>query len=282
MAPADAQPLSGADRSPSGAPARWPRDGKRNTVVVAVVLSLVCSILVSTTAVLLRPRQQQNEKHNRQRIILEVAGLLDEALPLDDQFQQVEARVVSLADGVYSDTLDPATFDALRASRDPATGVAIPANLDIANIGRRAKFATVYLVRPDGRLKYIILPVYGYGLWSTMYGFVALERDANTIAGLRFYQQAETPGLGGEVDNPKWRALWRGKLVYDANGDAQIEVVRGNVEPTLDTAAARHQVDGLAGSTLTGRGVTNLMRYWLGGEGFGPYLTRMKLDGELQ
>lgn len=264
-------------------PNRIARDSTRNTVTVAVALSLVCSILVSATAVLLRPQQHQNQIDNRQRIILEVAGLLDADRALDEQFREIEERVVELATGTYADAIDAASFDALRASRDPATSVAIPAAADIANLGQRAKFATVYLARRDGRISLIVLPVYGYGLWSTMYGFVALESDANTVAGLRFYEQAETPGLGGEVDNPAWRARWRGKLVYDSRGEPQIEVVRGAVNADSSNAtAARHQIDGLAGSTLTGRGVTNLMRYWLGNDGFGPYLAQLRESGELQ
>lgn len=262
-----------------------PRDSKRNIFLVATVVSLVCAVIVSSAAVLLRPRQALNEAANRQKIILDVAGIFAPGVALAEQFRQVEAHVVELASGDFVDDIDPLTFDALRASRDPATGVTIDGAADIANIGRRAKHATVYLVRTDGELKTIILPVYGYGLWSTMYGFVALEPDANTVVGLRFYQQAETPGLGGEVDNPRWRALWRGKLIYDEQGVARIEVVRGQVEAGASdaaAAAARFQVDGLAGSTLTGRGVTNLMRYWLGPEGFGPFLTRLRETGDVQ
>lgn len=272
-----------------------PRDSRRNIVIVAVLLSLICSILVSGTAVLLRPKQLNNEKINRQKIILEVAGLLgtDSAATgekhsdssLDTLFERVEAHVVELASGDYDDELDPETFDAQRASRDATLSSVIPASEDIANIGQRANFATVYLVRDAGKIQTIILPVYGYGLWSTMYGFIALESDANTVAGLRFYQQAETPGLGGEVDNPKWRAQWKGKLVFDEQGEVKIEVIRGNVvaAPVQEVVdpSIRYQIDGLAGSTLTGIGVNNLMRYWLGPEGFGPFLKRLKKDGDL-
>ena len=99
-------------------------------------------------------------------------------------------------------------------------------------------------------------------------GFLVLEADANTVFGLQFYEHAETPGLGGEVDNPSWRAKWAGKLVYSTQGIPNIEVVRGHV--TSKGHSARHQVDGLAGATLTSRGVTNLLQYWLSEQGFGP------------
>lgn len=263
-------------------PASWPRDSRRNTLLVAITVSLACSVLVSTAAVVLRPMQEQNAERHRQKIILEVAGLLDSGAGIDEQFRQVEARVVDLRSGQYVPDMDPAMVDGRRAARDPDLSAAIPANADIASIGRRQHFATVYLVRPEGRLKFIILPVYGYGLWSTMYGFVALNADANTVAGLQFYEHAETPGLGAEIDNPKWRSLWRGKLVYDDDGAPKIEVIRGNVPAAGegDERITRHQVDGLAGSTLTGRGVTNLLRYWLGEDGFAPYLRRVTTEDE--
>lgn len=253
--------------------AGWPRDSTRNTVVVAVALSLVCSVLVSAAAVYLRPLQERNAELNRQKIILEVAGLLREGASVGEQFRAVEARVVELGTGKYVDGIDPAVFDMRAAARDPATSTALGAVEDIAGIGRRPDNATVYLVRPNGQLQYIILPVYGYGLWSTMYGFIALESDGNTIAGLQFYEHAETPGLGAEVDNPKWRAQWRGKMVYGDDDTPKIELVRGSVTATDESA--RYEVDGLAGSTLTSRGVTNLLHYWLGEEGFAPYLRRV-------
>jgi Na+-transporting NADH:ubiquinone oxidoreductase subunit C len=144
---------------------------------------------------------------------------------------------------------------------------------DIASIGRRANYAPVYILKEGDAIKQVVLPVHGYGLWSTLYGFLALEGDFNTVRGLRFYEQAETPGLGGEVDNPKWRAQWAGKKIFDADGNVEIRVIRGHVEP--NTANAEYKVDGLSGATLTSNGVTNLLQFWLGDQGFGPYLKKM-------
>ena len=106
---------------------------------------------------------------------------------------------------------DPATFDDRAAADDPETSVAL--DDDPASIGRQSEFVTVYLLRNDRRQisDKVILPIHGYGLWSTLYGFIALEENGNDIYGLQFYSHAETPGLGAEVDNPRWKALWRGK-----------------------------------------------------------------------
>ena len=130
----------------------------------------------------------------------------------------------------------------------------------------------------SGKLQKVILPVYGKGLWSTLYGFIALESDLNTIAGLTFYEHKETPGLGGEVDNPKWKAQWPGKTLRDADDeDIEIEVVKGQVVP--GTPSENHQVDGLSGATITSRGVSDLIRYWVSEDGFGTYLEKLEAAG---
>lgn len=248
------------------------RDSIGNTLTVAISLSLVCSILVAGTSVMLKPRQQRNEDEFRQRIILEVADLLQPGVEIEELFGDIETRLVELQSGDFVDSPDAAQFDAAAAANDPDLSVAIPPHLDIANIKRRANYAPVYLVGSGGDVAQIVLPVYGSGLWSTMYGYLALENDGNTVKGLRFYSHAETPGLGDQIDDPDWRQQWVGKLVYDADGEPRIEVIRGFVG---DSANAEHQVDGLSGATLTGRGVTNLVRYWIGPHGFGPFLEQI-------
>ena len=261
-------------KNPGGAK----RDSVGNTLLVAVCVSLVCSLLVASAAVLLKPKQQENEERYRQAIILDVAGLLEPGADIAALFASVEARVVNLADGSYADSLDARQFDALLAANDADLSVAIPGAIDIANIGRRARYATVYIVRTNGTIDQVILPIHGAGLWSTMYGYLAVAGDGRTIRGLRFYEHAETPGLGDQIDDAEWRAQWPGKLLYGENGLPVIEVVRGFVQPGEH---AVHQVDGISGATLTGRGVSNLIRYWAGPHGFGPYLDRLrdKFDG---
>ena len=247
------------------------RDSISNTLIVAVGVSLFCSILVSATAVILKPQQIRNQELYRQKIVLEVAGLYDSDAEIDALFANIDSRLVDLDSGDYVDDMDAKSFDPLSASKDPALSIAIPANLDIAGIRRRARIAPVFLVSEAGDVSQIILPVYGSGLWSTMYGYLALEADGKTIRGLRFYEHAETPGLGDQIDKPEWRAQWSGKQLIDDDGRLRIEIIRGQV---ADGDNATYQVDGLAGATLTGRGVTNLLHYWMGPHGFGPYLAR--------
>ena len=248
------------------------------TLSVAVLVCLVCSVFVAGAAVALKPTQTENRQLDKQRSILAIAGLGEAGMSAKDVKalfdQRIQARVVDLDDGSFSDAQNAATYDPLKAAKDPQQSRALSGTEDIASIKRRENLATVYMVEQDDQLQTLILPVRGYGLWSTLYGFIAVKGDLNTVVGFGFYQHGETPGLGGEVDNPKWKGLWRGKTLFDENGDLAVEIIKGSVDP--QSAKATHQVDGLAGATLTSKGVNNLLHFWLGENGFGPFLARLK------
>lgn len=244
------------------------RDSKARMLGVALVLCLVCSVLVSMAAVGLKDRQERNKETEKKRNILQIANIYDPARPVDEQFRKVQVRTVDLEKG---------SFLVSGADGNREARYSIPQDKDKAGIKVRPRFMELYLVMEQGRLQQIVLPVYGKGLWSTMYGFIALGPDLSTITGFGFYEHGETPGLGGEVDNPAWRAKWPGKLVYDEKGELRIAVAKGTVE--TGSPDARHKVDGLSGATLTARGVGNLVAYWLGENGYKPLLQSMRKSG---
>ena len=252
------------------------RDSIANTFTVAVCLCIVCSVVVSTAAVMLRPAQERNKLLERKRNILQAAGLYTPDQPLEELFKQVETRIVDLDTGEFIDpsAINPETFNQRAAARNLTTSQIVPASEDLAGIGRREKYSLVYLIRDNGRLSQIVLPVHGKGLWSTLYGFLALDADLDTIEGLTFYEHGETPGLGGEVDNPRWKQQWVGKRAFDDDGQIRIEVIRGQVDE--DQPESIHQIDGLAGATITARGVSNLVQFWLGEEGFRKLLENLR------
>lgn len=249
-------------------------ESKARVLITAAVVCFVCSVLVSVSAVALKPLQQQARELDRKRNILDVLGLYQPGMDVDQAFAQLTPVAIELDSGTATDAVDAARFDMFAAAKKPGTGTPIPDGEDIASINFRPRYATVYLLYgEDGRVRNAVLPVQGYGLWSTMYAFLALEGDANTVRGINFYQQAETPGLGGEVTNPAWRALWRGKQVYDAEGAVQLHLVKGNVDPA--SPQALHQVDALSGATLTSNGVSALVTYWLSDAAYRPFLQRL-------
>ena len=249
------------------------KDSVSRTVLVALVLCVVCSVIVSAAAVMLRDKQQANAINEKKMNILAAAGIEVIDGNLDAAFATITPKLVDMRTGLFSTAEDVATYDMRKAAKDPSRARALTGEQDIASIRKQSLYSTVYLVEGDQGIERIILPIHGYGLWSTLYGFIALESDLNTVSGLGFYEHAETPGLGGEVDNPKWKALWPGKKVYaDGSYEPAIGLIKGKA-PTGDM----HKVDGLAGATLTSNGVTNLVKFWLGKNGFSPFLAKLKV-----
>lgn len=244
------------------------------TLLVAFVLCAVCSTVVATAAIMLKPQQQAAQERDRAINILQIANLYQPGLPVEQQMEQVTPRVVDLETGTFTDQFEPRqVIDAKKLAKDPQLSTEVPDAVDIAKINRRENYGLVYVVEKNGELDRIILPIRGYGLWSTLWGFIALEADFNTVIGMGYYQHAETPGLGGEVDNPEWRQQWTGKKIYE-DGEVAIRLVKGGADP--GSPRAEHQIDGLSGATLTSRGVDNMIQYWLGEQGYGKLLSNLK------
>lgn len=249
-------------------------DSIKKTLFVVIALSLVYSIIVSTAAVVLKPKQQANAVLDQQTKILEVAGIeLAGNIPAL-YAENIEPRLVDFATGDFVDG-DAAAYDQRKAAKDPAQSIKLSAEDDIAKIIRRANTGTVYLVKDGAETSKVIIPVHGNGLWSMMYAFVAVETDGNTVSGITYYEQGETPGLGGEVENPTWRAQFVGKKLFDENHKPAIQVVKGGAPQ-----GSEHGVDGLSGATLTSVGVQHTFDFWLGDMGFGPFLAKVR-DGGL-
>ncbi len=229
----------------------------------------MCALLVSLTAVTLRPHYLANLEAER---MARLASILDALKKVtgDVTPEDIEARVVELAGGSYADTIDAATYDARKAASDPKQSFTIPSEHDVAGIKRRAQHAVVYLVRKtDGGIAVVILPVWGVGYQSALYGYLALAEDANEILALKFYEQGETPGLGSRIQEPEWEALWPGKRAFDETGEVSIAVGgRGG--------GSSDRVAGISGATRTTIGVNGLIRFWLSDFGFGPYLQRVR------
>jgi Na+-transporting NADH:ubiquinone oxidoreductase subunit C len=236
------------------------------TLTVAVTLCLVCSIIVSTAAVVLKEKQVLNASLDKKKNVLFAANLLNEDTDIEAAFANIEQKFVDLDSGKFVEIENPESFNQRQAAKSADMSVAI--ENDIARIGRRSKVVPVYLVKSNNKVDTIILPIHGKGLFSTLYGFVALEADKQTVVGLKFYEQGETPGLGGEVDNPRWLALWGGKKLLNAKGEPALSLVKS-------IPKNEYEVDALSGATMTTRGVQDMLDYWLSEQGFGLFLSRL-------
>ncbi|NRA45083.1 MAG: Na(+)-translocating NADH-quinone reductase subunit C [Oligoflexales bacterium] len=251
------------------------KDTVQRTIIIAAALSLVCSVIVSVAAVQLRPIQDKNKALDKKKNILMAASLYEEGAQVDEVFKQyVVPKLLNLADGSYVEGQDPNEYDQYKEAKNPSERLVLDPKVDVAGLRMIARYAVVYEVKKEGELDQVVVPIHGKGLWSTLYGFVSVDSDGNTIKGLGYYDHGETPGLGGEVDNPKWKASWNGKKINDNSGQLQIEVIKGQVD--LAREDAQYQVDGLSGATITARGVSYMVQFWLGENGFKQYFDRIK------
>jgi len=225
-------------------------DSQGKTVGVAFLVAVVCSLVVSVTAVMLKPLQDANRVADRVARMLGMVEILGEGVP--------KPRLVDLATGAY-------------VERDPGTTTELSADRDHARLGRREDVATVFELRDEDKLKLVILQVRGAGYQSTLKGYLVLKKDINTIAALTFYEQGETPGLGTRIEEGAWQALWPGKQVADTEGVIRIQVAKG-------AGGGIHEVDGISGATRTGTGITKLLHFWLGPDGYGLYLKHLRAE----
>ncbi len=256
-------------------------ESTRYTLAFAAAVCVVCALVVAASAVGLRSRQEENALLFRQKNVLLAAGLVKPGESLSrDEVQQIfdrsiTVKLVTIATGQYAEgaPVDPATYDQRRARSDPALSRAAPPN--DAKVARLPTYGLAYLVRnaKDGPVQQVVLPVEGIGMWGTLYGFLAIDRDGRTVRGITFYDQKETPGLGGEISNPKWQALWVGRQVYDERWEPRITVIKGTAGPPEQD---RHRVDAISGATITSNGVARLMGFWLSNDGYGRYLKNFR------
>lgn len=263
----------------------------KGTLLVSLVLCVVCSLLVSSAAVLLRPMQEANKKLDRQRNVLLAAGVDVDSMSSEaivEMFNdetKVQRVLIDLSTGetIISETdaeaagINLASYDSKKAAKNPELSQRVHADGGPTfGISRREKYAYVYQIMAEGKIEQYVLPIYGKGLWSTLYGFLALKGDVSTVGGITFYEHKETPGLGGEVDNAGWKAKWADKQVFDEQGNVDFQVIKGAVD--AKSAKAAHQVDGLSGATITSRGVSNMVQYWIGPDGFGKFLDKQRVQ----
>ncbi|MCE8522738.1 Na(+)-translocating NADH-quinone reductase subunit C [Ruegeria pomeroyi] len=250
-------------------------DALRSLLVLAGV-AFICAILVSVSTTALRPIQERNQLLQRYTNIVALTGLVEpnaDDATIFEVVDQLDVRVVNLEAGEFAPDVDPTSVNSRAAVTDDQRSSRIPSEADVAKLGRRPNEEIVYLVWQGDTLSRLIFPISGQGMWSTLRGFIALEGDLNTIALVSFYEQAETAGLGDQIEDPDWQAQWQGRKMYDGNGNVQFQVAGGTVSPSSPSAA--YQVDGLTGATITGNAVTNLVRYWFGPHGYGPLLKKI-------
>lgn len=120
----------------------------------------------------------------------------------------------------------------------------------------------LFLWQEGGRTDKYAFPVSGKGLWSTICGYMAMDRELASVVGITFYKHGETPGLGGEVEQPWFQDQFRGRKIFAGGRLKRIEVAKGKA--VIRSTADRESVDGISGATLTGNGVTRFLNEDIG------------------
>ena len=249
------------------------KDSALNIAFIGIGLCLLCSAIISLIAIQLRSVQNENVVKDMQKKIVSSAGLQLEYGSVENAMMNIKTLVVDLDQGKIVD-INPNSYELSKELREEGKYKFLSAENDIASIKKREKYSKVFIEYKDDKINTLILPVRGYGLWGILYGYLAIKSDFNTVAGLEFYEHKETPGLGAEIDNPKWKALWQGKKIYQENGEVSLKVIKGNVLASSDNV--NYEVDGLSGATLTCNGVTNLIAYWMGSDGFLNFINNLR------
>lgn len=257
-------------------------DSIKNIIGVALLVCLVCSVLVSVAYVALKPRQEANQRLEKLRNVLIAGDLMKEKEKVDIEGIFAEKIVPALIDlktgkelpkEKMTGLLAPETFDVKKVAKTPELSRSLSSTEDWAKIRRIPKQMMVYFVKEGDSYSKVIFPIYGSGLWSVLYGFMSIDKDLKTVRGFTIYEHGETPGLGGEVDNPRWKESWKGKTVFDETGKYDFKVIKGQVPP-----GTMNEIDGLSGATLTTRGVNEMIAFWFGPDGYAPFLENLKND----
>lgn len=251
-----------------------PNTDRVKTLGMAFLVALVCGLSISVASVLLRPFIAANVEAERQSLM---AAMLADVPGISEILAEVgegavEIMLVDLRTGQLATDIEASSYDPIAAANDPEASTALARAEDFAGLGRRENVAPVYLVRRDGAIVLLVLPVRGTGYQSTIKAYLALEGDLNTVAALTVYEQGETPGLGGRIVEPEWQAGWTGKQVA-SEGEVVIEVVRGD-------STGPNQVAGISGASVTGYAMTDMIQFWLGPAGYGPFLDRLRAGEE--
>lgn len=254
------------------------------TLLVAAGVALFCSVMVSAAVIYLRPMQLAWAEIGRNRVIVGLAGLLEDPEQATDRevaarFLDLEVLLVDLASGQAARDRDALRYAARDAGTLARDGVDIPEDMDRAQLGRRSRLAPAYLRFDGGVMRKVILPIHGQGMWAPIHGYLALEGDCNTVAGIDFDEHGETPGVGDRIEAPGWRASWEGLQAVGTGGEVLL-APRGSPRAAAE-AGAGSEFDAISGATVTVNAVTRIVQYWLGPHGFGPFLARCRAGEEL-
>lgn len=256
---------------------------KPKIIVFITVLCFICAFILATLSTTLKPIQEKAIELDRSKQLLIAAKILspkghfltkvqevyvpatfnsarDTFTPITEQIKATDDQIITIYEKDITPMLvnskgDIQTFN--QAGIDYNTYLKQHAKTGYANLPNKL----IYEIKDSG----YVIPINGHGLWDAIYGYLAIEKDGNTIIGITWYQQKETAGLGANITLPKWQDQFSKKLIFKqteaettnfADAPLGITVVKGKVADVYgDRADAKSAVDGISGASITGQGV---------------------------
>ena len=241
--------------------------GKVYSVVFVLIITVFWGFVLSFAATSLREPQQANEQRNIRENILKAVGLMERE-------QKLEPEEINQ---LYDDSVESFLVDHEGKVIPGSSADGVDLEEELENPDPAAWRLPVFVVTEGGKASVYAIPVYGQGLWSTLYGYLALEDDLDTVKGITFYDHGETAGLGAEIEQAWFQDNFVGKRIFDGSALRSIQVVKGKVADVFSNAADHtYAVDGISGASITGRGVTNLLQEKLAI--YAPYITRVRAE----
>lgn len=253
---------------------KLPNNDWRKTIFLAFSVALLSAGFVSSTHLLLKPQREKNiSEFQQERLASMLQGIegLDNSL-FESGIDSLTQKVVNLETGWFTDDINAEEIDMVLFSNDPTLSIELPAEADTAELSRRSNYAPVYLLNSNDELAYLILPIFGTGYQSLIKAWLVLGKDLNTVQALTIIEQNETPGLGSKITDESWQSRFSGKTLTDEQGKLILAVSKQGTASELE-------VDGIAGATRTGNGISNMITFWFSEYGYRPFLDRLASGG---
>jgi Na+-transporting NADH:ubiquinone oxidoreductase subunit C len=217
-------------------------------VIYSGVLTIVCGGLLALAAEGLKEKQQFNIDMEQKKNILATVIVLEEGADVNAVYsKKVKAFVVDYQ-GNVKEGMQP-------------KDVNLAAEYKKAPVDRLLPVYEFKNETDPNKTEYVVLPVFGYGLWNNIWGFVALKSDLSTIQGVKFQHAGETPGLGARIESDQdVQDRYKGKTIYEDGKLVSVTMMKGEGQDYSDD---KHEVDGMSGATLTAKGVNNMLKDYL-------------------
>ncbi len=221
------------------------RQSNTYIILYSAAITVVCGGLLAFAAVSLKDKQDANIAMEQKENILSSVLILKEEDNIDSIYLKKVRGFVIDFDGNIKDGLKPEQVKvAVEYKKAP-----------------KERLLPVYEFRNDSnKVEYAVMPVYGYGLWNNIWGFVAVKSDFNTVQGVKFQHAGETPGLGARIESEEVQERFKGKSIFENGSLASIMIQKGEGK---DYSSNPHKVDGMSGATLTSKGVNNMLKDYL-------------------